>query len=98
MDKYLLAVNPMTDNGDLAIVRTVQPVQIWQVLEGRRETKQRFTKTYAHKGEEFTLVLHHWFSPDFDNQSDSVVWKGMDDAYHWYRAYIDWADENYGEE
>jgi hypothetical protein len=97
MDKHLLAENPMSDNGNLAIVRTVQPISIYEVREGWIELNN-LHKHYTHvniDGEEehYTLVVHHYFTLDVDTTEKKEVFKFMDDAWYWFSAYMDWEDE-----
>ena len=97
MDKHLLSENPMSDNGDLAIVRTVQPISIYQVLEGHHDLKlskkYRFVNSDG-EVENYTLAVHHYFSTDVDTTDESEIYKFMDDAWHWYKAYMQWEDKN----
>lgn len=98
MDKHLLAENPMrASEGGLAIVRTVQPVAIFEVIEGHQECKD-IHKAYSFKNsdgliEEYTLRAHHYFSTDIDTIEESEVYKFMDDAWYWYMAYMKWEDK-----
>lgn len=101
MDKHLLAENPMSDNGSLAIVRTVQPISIYEVIDGHIPHKG-LAKHYTFKNsdglfEEYTLRIHHYFSTDIDTVEESEVFKFMDDAWHWYVAYMKWEDKNIDE-
>lgn len=93
MDKHLLAENLMSGNGNLVIVRTIQPVSIYEVIEGHQNVKG-INKHYYHEGEEFTLRAHHYFTTDIDTVDESEVFKFMDDAWHWFVAYMKWEDEN----
>jgi hypothetical protein len=97
MDKHILAKNPMrSPQGGLCIVRTVQPVSIYEVLEGS-QTKPRLSKTYHYvkiggQPMSFTLRCHHFFSTDIDTPDETQVYKFMDDAWYWFKAYLDWKE------
>jgi hypothetical protein len=98
MDKHLLAENPMSDNGNLAIVRTIQPVSIYEVIVGHHKLKG-IHKHYTYVNldgvpEDYTLRAHHYFTTDIDTVHESEVFKFMDDAWHWYMAYMKWEDKN----
>jgi hypothetical protein len=100
MDKHLLAENPMrAREGGLAIIRTVQPVSIYEVIEGHIEhlSKHQHFKLYTFKNsdgifEDYTLRLHHYFSTDIDMTDESEIFKFMDDAWCWFMAYMKWED------
>ena len=98
MDKHLLAENPMrSPEGGLCIVRTVQPIAIYEVVEGWKELNIPH-KNYTYRNsdgleEHYTLAAHHFFSTDIDTVDESIVFKFMDDAWHWYMAYMKWEDE-----
>lgn len=98
MDKHLLAENPMSGNGNLAIVRTIQPVSIYEVIEGAKDCKGIY-KAYTYENpngvdEDYTLRAHHYFTTDIDTVDELEVFKFMDDAWHWFVAYMKWEDEN----
>ena len=93
MDKHLLAENPMrSPEGGLCIIRTIQPVSIYEVIEGTIEMKG-ICKRYYLNNTAYTLRCHHYFSTDIDTANESEVFKFMDDAWHWYAAYLRWEDE-----
>lgn len=135
MDKHLLAENPMrSSEGGLCIIRTIQPVSMYEVIEGhsidhKSKTGQYYQyqdrggtmtleewnndgrydigldigilKHYFYKNsdgetEHYTLRCHHYFSTDIDTVAESKVFKFMDDAWHWFMAYIKWQDEQVG--
>lgn len=87
----------MSDNGNLAIVRTIQPVSIFEIVEGYQELKGIYKHyTYLNSDgvqEYYTLRAHHYFSTDIDTPDHNEVFKFMDDAWHWYTAYMQWEDE-----
>jgi hypothetical protein len=92
MDKHLLAENPMrASQGGLAIIRTVQPISIYEVIEGHVNVKG-ISKRYEYNEEEYTLRCHHYFSTDIDTVDETEVYKFMDDAWFWFMAYMKWED------
>lgn len=97
MDKFLLAMNEMSGNDDVVIVRAVQPVSHYQVVDGHvgsRQIHKHFTyKNSEGEKELYTLVVTHYFTTDIDTTDESEVYKFMDDAWHWYMAYLKWEDE-----
>jgi hypothetical protein len=99
MDKHLLADNPMRAlEGGLAIIRTVQPVSIYEVIEGWKELNS-IHKNYTYHNsdgieEYYTLRAHHYFTTDIDTTDEAEVYKFMDDAWYWFIAYLKWEDEN----
>lgn len=105
MDKHLLAENPMSDNGSLAIVRTVQPIAIFEILNGwyvYNAGSEIVKKHYSYVNsdgvkEDYTLKCHHYFSTDIDTPDVNEIYKFMDDAWHWYMAYLKWEDKQIDE-
>src|SRR5687768_16306243 len=101
MDKYLLAENPMSDNGCMAIIRTVAPIAIFEVIEGRVKCS-KWHKYYQFMNsddelETYTIEVFHYFIPgvtSIEEVGADYVYKQLDDAWHWFKAYIKWFDEN----
>lgn len=98
MDLHLLAENPMrARDGGLAIIRTKQPISIYEVIEGHVDMTGIY-KMYSHwsnrKREDYTLRVHHFFSTDIDTAREETAIKFMDDAWRWFVAYMKWEDEN----
>ena len=100
MDKHLLAENPMrSPEGGLCIIRTVQPISIYEVYEGHIKFGiGSIYKQYTYVGstgerEDFALRAHHFFSTDIDTVDESIVYKFMDDAWFWYMAVLKYEDE-----
>lgn len=103
MDEHLLAENPMRpEKGGLCIIRTRQPVSIYEVLEGHVDAKglhNHFTYLNSEgKKEQYTLRAHQFFSTDVDTVDKMVVFKFMDDAWRWFTAYMKWEDEQFNDE
>lgn len=100
MDQHLLAENPMRGpKGGLAIIRTTQPVSIYEVYEGH-EIMKGIWKHYHYKNsegeiEKYTFRTHHFFSTDIDTATEEVAIKFMDEAWHWFMAYMKWEDNQH---
>lgn len=106
MDKHLLAENPMrAPEGGLCIIRTVQPISIYQIEIGWVSflgEKAPLHKIYSYinsdgEKEKYTLRAHHFFSTDIDTVNEDIVYKFMDDAWYWFKAYLEWEDKNIDE-
>ena len=95
MDKHLLAENPMrSQEGGLCIIRTVDPISIWEVIEGHVKSKKTYHKHFNHNGEFYTIECFHYFTTNEDGLLDKNVYKYMDDAWRWFKAYMQWEDDN----
>lgn len=85
------------EKGGLCIIRTRQPIGMYEVLEGHVDAKglhNHFTYTNSEgKDEQYTLRTHHFFSTDVDTVDKMIVFKFMDDAWRWFAAYIKLEDE-----
>lgn len=94
MDKHLLAENPMrSPEGGLCIIRTIQPVSIYQVHEGDLQFHFKLHKLYFYVNsdgdrEEYTFTCEHFFSTDIDTADSMIVYKFMDDAWYWFLGYL----------
>jgi hypothetical protein len=86
--------------GGECIIRTVNPVSIFEIYQGKIEfDKSKFNskyfKSYSFENEQFTLRLHHYFTTEvMVGLTEIEVYKKMDDAAHWYFAYCKWENEN----
>ncbi|MBX9851030.1 MAG: hypothetical protein K2X86_04645 [Cytophagaceae bacterium] len=100
MDKHLLAENPMrASEGGLAIIRTSQPVAIFEVIDmeeagGSISVEGKIIKSYYYQNEHWVLKTHYYFTHDIDTTDESEVYKFMDDAWFWFMAYLKWEDKN----
>jgi hypothetical protein len=106
MDKYLLAENPLTDNGDLAIIKTVDPIAIIGIKEGHNLVPDHPCSFWQYGGEKYTLYVHHLFTTKFteqvsniafvdvaDNSREKLVKKELRRAWKWFEAYLIAEDE-----
>lgn len=97
MDRFLLAENPMND-GNCAVIHTVDPMAIIECIEGYEHfnspyRQYSFVNTDG-ETEGWTLRVHHLFSLEFDSeQHHIIVTRLLDRAWHWYKAYMEWEDE-----
>lgn len=99
MDRFLLADNPMTGN-NTAIIHTVDPVAIIEVLQGHMQLQTgthfaHYTFTNVDGLQEaYTFRLHHFFTREFDSeQHGAQVARLFNKAWHWYMAYMNWEDQ-----
>lgn len=105
MDKHLLAENPMRlEHGGMAIIRTVAPIGIFEVLDGhlffeaeKTEKAYRYYKHFSYFEEKYTLKLHYYggFKEPAPTKDETLKMaaKHMDDAWHWFMSYMKWEDE-----
>lgn len=100
MDKHLLAENPMRPHeGGLCIIRTVKPIAIFEVHEDHVNTG-KYQKHYTFEDEDFTFSMHHYFVEGIlsvEEASIQNMYKHMDDAWYWFKAYMQWEDERFDE-
>lgn len=106
MDKHLLADNPMrSEHGGLAIIRTVAPIGIFEIIEGhlffdveKTPKSYRHYKHYSYFEEKYTMKLHYYggFNEPAPTADQALILanKHMDDAWHWYMNYMQWENEN----
>lgn len=102
MDKHLLAENPMRpQDGGVCIIKTVAPIGIFEVHDGHLffdtgKDKMLYRHFTFHK-EEFTLSMHYYGgwkgAPPAEEEAVKQAMKDMDNAWHWYMAYMKWEDE-----
>ena len=100
MDRFLIAENPLSDNGNLAIIHTIDPMAIIEAREGYFKSQEgALYKHYTYINsdgipEEWTLRVHHLYTQEFDSERHhAIVVKLLDRAWHWYAAYMAWEDE-----
>ena len=105
MHKFLLAENPQApESGGLWIIHLLDPICIIEAVIGgeKRHTKKAIYinefKYINSDGiiENWQLRIHHFFTTDFDERKDAKerCEKIINDAWHWYRAYLIWEDSN----
>lgn len=94
MDRFLIADNPLSGNGHEAIIHTVDPVAIIEVIAGHKHYPPGVYYQHFQDGPEpFTLRLHHFFTTELDSeQHAAVVGKLLSRAWHWYRSYLQFID------
>ena len=105
MHKFLLAENPQApETGGLWIVHLPNPICIIEAVT----SGQKFQSKNAAYHQDFKYIntdgivenwqlrLYHYFTTDFDERknSDALAKKIIDEAWHWYRAYLAWEDKN----
>lgn len=98
MDRFLLAENPMNARcKSLAVIHTIDPVAIIEVLEGHKRFDSGHYRHFIHNSvEPYTFRLHFQFSKslaDGDAQAKEVS-QLFDRAWRWYRSYMEWEDNN----
>jgi hypothetical protein len=102
MDKHLLADNPMRPSeGGLCIIKTVVPIGIFEVHEGHVFFDSgKYKMGYRHYTffeEKYTLSLHYYGGwkqdPPDETEAERQAMNDMDNAWHWFMAYMKWEDE-----
>jgi hypothetical protein len=102
LNRFLLADDPRDDNGGLAIIHTVDPICIIGIAEEHIQVPQPFKHfTFVNldgEEEEWTLYIHHFFTENLNNLDAAVVQekneKILEQAWDWYKSYMDWEDKN----
>lgn len=98
MDKFILGENPMRpDDPGLFIIHLLQPVAIFECLEGHVDKRDIF-KHYSFQNtdgviEEWTLSVHHFFTTDFLKEPAEQAAPLMDKAWRWFRSYLEYEDK-----
>lgn len=105
MHKFILAENPQApQTGGLWIIHLLDPICIIEaVIDGEKvhSKKAIYTKEFLFINldeitEYWQLRVYHYFTTNFDERKDSkeLCEKIMNEAWHWYRAYLIWEDNN----
>lgn len=105
MHKFLLAENPQApETGGLWIIHLLEPICIIEAVttgEKIHTKKATYTKEFEYVNtddflEIWQLRIHHYFTTDFDERKDAVMRtdKIMNEAWHWFKAYLIWEDNN----
>lgn len=81
------------DDPGLYVIHLLQPVAIFECIEGRAFREGKITGLYHLRGPdgvevEWTLSTHHFFSTDFLREPEDQVLPLMEKAWHWFRAYV----------
>lgn len=105
MHKFLLAENPQApETGGLWIIHLLDPICIIEAVTYREKIhtkKAIYTNEYNYINSDgiteiWQLRIHHYFTTDFNEskEADVLCLKIMNDAWHWFRAYLIWEDKN----
>lgn len=93
LTRFLIADNPMVEGLPSAIVHTVDPKAIIEIIEGHVHVGSPY-RHYAYNAELFTLRVHHLFTTEFDGERHHAITSNLlDRAWHWFMAYMKWEDE-----
>lgn len=98
MTRFLLADNPMVEGSLSAIVHTIDPIAIIECIEGHEQCSSPY-RHYSFVNidgvtEDWTLRVHHLMTQEFDSEKHHIIVTNLlDRAWHWYRAYMEWEDE-----
>lgn len=96
LTRFLIADNPMVEGSPSAIIHTLEPQAILEIIEGHIQC----TSPYRHYSftnnegltEEYTLRAHHFFTREFDSEQHHIlVTKLLDRAWFWFKAYLQMA-------
>lgn len=98
MDKFLLAENPMRPESGTWIVHLLSPQAHIKCTEGHERVGAMY-RHYTYKNtdgliEEWTLSIQFMFTQDFTTPQEQVWETLLDRAWRWYRAYMEWEDNN----
>lgn len=99
LTRFLIADNPMAEGSTSAIIHTIDPIAIIQLIEDHVEcsTPYRHYQYINTDGvpELWTLRVHHLFTTEFDSEQHYIIVdKLLKRAWHWYKAYMEWEDNN----
>lgn len=99
MDKFLIAENPMRlESSGLWIIHLLYPQAHIQCLEGHVQT-DKIHKHFSYKNsdgviEDWTLSAQFFFTTDFISEPETQVIPVLERAWRWYRAYMQFEDNN----
>ena len=92
LTRFLIADNPMVEGAPSAIIHTVNPQAIIEIIEGHIHVSSPYSQ-FAYNDELYTFRVHHLFTQEFDNEQHYlIVDKLLNKAWHWYMAYMKWED------
>ena len=105
MHKFILGKNPIApESGGLWIIHLPNPQTIIElVLIGEKihSKKALYTAEYTYLNsdgllEKWQLRLYHYFetTPIADETTELLIKKMLKNAWHWYKAYLTFEDEN----
>ncbi len=93
LTRFLIADNPMVEGSPSAIIHTVNPHAIIEVIEGHVNASSPY-RHFTYNDELYTFRVHHLFTTEFDGeQHHIIVDKILNRAWHWFMAYMEWEDE-----
>jgi hypothetical protein len=98
LTRFLIADNPMVEGSPSAIIHTIEPQAIIEVIEGHQQCSSPF-RHYSFVNidgvpEYYTFRVHHLMTQEFDSEKHHlIVTKLLDRAWHWYKAYMNWEDK-----
>ena len=102
-NKFTIAENPQVANDELFIIHHHQPIahiRVWHEAISFDNSTRTFTYNYQNINndiETITFELTHCFFQGkilADAETDNKLSKLMNDAMHWYVAYLKWEDKN----
>lgn len=104
MDRFLLADNPMRpDQSGCFIIHMIDPISIIACHENHVDIINQPCRQYSYTNsdgilEHWTLSVHHMYTANMaaldDVNSQAMIDKLLKKAWHWYKAYMDWEDDN----
>lgn len=102
MNKFVLAKNPMRpDDDEVYIIHLLQPIAIIACRDSfrlKKKDEDSVFKNYSYSdatGEHhWCLSVHHFFTTDFLTEPAEQAVPILDKAWRWFRAYLQWEDNN----
>lgn len=99
MDKFILAESPYhPERSGLFIIHLKNPIAIIRCTEGHLKIDQVYDHFQFENSdkeiEEWTLSAFHFFTADFISDPGAQVKPLLKRAWRWYRAYMEWEDNN----
>lgn len=93
LTRFLIADNPMVEGATSAIIHTIDPQAIIEIIEGHVVCESLY-RHYTYEDEEYTLNAHFIFTTNFDaDQHHLITTKLLERAWHWFVAYMKLEDE-----
>jgi len=93
MTRFMIADNHMVAGTTSAIIHTVDPQAIIEILEGHQVCTSPY-RHFTYQNDLYTLRVHYLFTQEFDTeQHHIIVTKFLTRAWHWFVAYMKWEDE-----
>lgn len=103
LNRFLLAEDPRSSlEGGTAIIHTIEPYSIIGVIHELVEHTQPYRHFIYNEEESVTLYVHHMFTTNMaaadEVESDKMIDKLLNRAWHWYKSYLEWEDQNLNEQ